>query len=103
MYSGGYTEGERHVHEFLGMTSIEIDHTHEYAGTTEPAPSGVPHTHEYITWTHHIDGHRHEIRGRTGPAIPLQGGGHIHYFQGFTTSYPSHYHQFQGATMMSRD
>jgi len=34
-----------HRHHFSGITSINVGHDHKYAGTTEPAPTGVPHTH----------------------------------------------------------
>lgn len=30
-----------HVHEFSGITSVDVGHRHEDVGTTEPAPSGV--------------------------------------------------------------
>ena len=95
-----------HVHEFRGVTSFEIGHNHRYAGTTEPAPSGVPHTHRYFTFTSVNDQHRHEIRGVTGPAIPLTNGGHYHEFSGFTTvdsatTTPPHRHSYSGRTSFS--
>ncbi|WP_426452755.1 YmaF family protein [Paenibacillus sp. S-38] len=89
-----------HVHSFAGITSFDVGHSHEYAGVTAPAPSGVPHVHEYHTETTFNDGHTHFIRGKTGEAIPLPGGGHYHYFQGFTTmngTHP-HAHAYQGRT-----
>ncbi|WP_188800903.1 YmaF family protein [Sporolactobacillus putidus] len=89
-----------HVHEFRGVTSFDVGHAHKYAGTTEPAPSGVPHTHRYFTFTSVDDGHRHEIRGVTGPAIPLPGGGHYHEFRGTTTvsGATPHTHKYSGKT-----
>jgi hypothetical protein len=60
-----------HTHEFKGVTSFDVGHNHRYAGTTEPAPSGVQHTHRYFTFTSIDDRHRHQIRGITGPAISL--------------------------------
>lgn len=92
---------QRHIHEFLGVTTIDDGHNHVYIGTTDPAPNGVPHIHEYHTWTNFNDGHRHEIKGRTGPAIPVSGGGHIHYFEGFTSGYPSHRHWYSGRARKS--
>jgi hypothetical protein len=89
-----------HVHSFAGITSFDIGHNHEYAGITAPAPSGVPHVHEYHTETTFNDGHTHFIRGTTGDAIPIPGGGHYHFFEGFTTingSHP-HAHAYQGRT-----
>ncbi|SFS67471.1 YmaF family protein [Paenibacillus sp. BC26] len=74
-----------HVHDFSGVTSVEIGHHHQYAGTTEPAPSGVQHCHYYCTVTSVNSGHKHTIKGTTGPALPLSGGGHYHYFEGCTT------------------
>ncbi|CAH0119169.1 MULTISPECIES: YmaF family protein [unclassified Paenibacillus] len=89
-----------HVHSFSGVTSFDVGHQHRYAGTTEPAPSGVPHVHEYHTVTSFDAGHHHVIRGVTGPAEPLPGGGHIHYFEGTTTVNGStpHVHMYSGRT-----
>ncbi len=89
-----------HVHAFSGVTSYDVGHAHEYAGVTAPAPTGVPHVHEYNTETTFNDGHTHLIRGTTGDAIPLPGGGHIHYFSGFTTvnGRQPHAHAYQGQT-----
>lgn len=94
---------QRHVHEFFEITTINDGHNHVYVGTTDPAPNGVPHIHEYHTWTHFINGHRHEIKGKTGPAIPASSGGHIHYFEGFTSGYPSHSHWYSGKTRQSME
>ncbi|QYR24246.1 YmaF family protein [Paenibacillus sp. sptzw28] len=89
-----------HVHQFAGVTSFDVGHRHQYAGTTEPAPSGVPHVHGYSTVTSFDDGHTHTIRGTTGPAIPLQDVGHIHYFEGSTTvdGMIPHSHRYSGNT-----
>ena len=94
-----------HVHEFQGVTSFDVGHNHGYAGTTEPAPSGVPHTHRYFTFTSVDDRHRHEIRGITGPDIYLPNGGHYHEFSGFTTvngaiSVNPHRHSYSGRTTL---
>jgi len=89
-----------HVHSFAGVTSFDVGHSHEYAGVTAPAPSGVPHVHEYQAETTFNDGHTHFIRGTTGEAIPIPGGGHYHYFEGVTTvngRHP-HAHGYQGRT-----
>jgi hypothetical protein len=89
-----------HVHHFAGVTSFDDGHTHRYAGTTDPAPSGVPHTHRYDTVTSLDDGHTHTIRGVTGPVVPLHGGGHYHVFKGVTTvnGLRPHTHSYSGAT-----
>ncbi|TDF90091.1 YmaF family protein [Paenibacillus piri] len=89
-----------HVHEFAGITSFDVGHRHDYAGTTEPAPSGVQHVHRYATVTSFNAQHSHIIRGETGPAVPLPGGGHIHYFEGTTTVSGStpHSHMYRGQT-----
>jgi hypothetical protein len=89
-----------HVHGFSGITSFNAGHRHQYAGTTEPAPSGVPHTHGYYTATSFDDGHTHVIRGVTGPAIPIPGGGHYHFFEGVTTvnGRIPHTHTYSGRT-----
>jgi len=89
-----------HVHHFSGVTSFDVGHSHRYAGTTEPAPTGVPHTHRYFTFTSFDDGHHHEIRGVTGPAIPLANGGHYHEFSGTTTvnGVTPHSHKYAGKT-----
>jgi hypothetical protein len=88
-----------HSHPF-GTTSVDQGHSHQYAGMTEPAPTGVQHVHGYFARTSFDDGHTHLIRGTTGPSIPLPGGGHYHYFEGYTTvdgRYP-HAHMYRGNT-----
>jgi hypothetical protein len=89
-----------HSHGFSGITSLAVGHRHHYAGITKPAPSGVPHTHHYSTVTTLNDGHTHFISGMTGPAIPLQGGGHYHFFEGTTTvnGRTPHSHTYSGKT-----
>lgn len=89
-----------HVHPFSGVTSYDEGHVHEYLDLTEPAPNGVPHVHQYHTVTSFNHGHTHVIEGVTGPAIDVPGGGHIHYFEGFTTINGNmpHAHAYQGAT-----
>ena len=91
---------EVHVHNFAGTTSVDVGHDHRYAGTTDPAPSGVPHVHRYFTITSLEDGHTHSIQGVTGPAIPLPGGGHYHFFEGVTTvnGRTPHTHNYRGKT-----
>ncbi|OXM85359.1 YmaF family protein [Paenibacillus rigui] len=89
-----------HMHHFSGTTSYDAGHSHQYAGFTEPAASGVQHVHHYQTRTSFNDGHTHMIRGTTGPSIPLPNGGHYHYFEGYTTvngQHP-HSHMYRGNT-----
>ncbi|MEK8126640.1 YmaF family protein [Paenibacillus filicis] len=89
-----------HVHPFSGVTSYDDGHVHQYVGLTEPAPFGVPHVHQYYTVTSVNNDHKHVIQGVTGPAIAMPRGGHIHYFEGFTTvnGMRPHRHHYQGAT-----
>jgi hypothetical protein len=89
-----------HVHHFSGVTTFDVGHNHNYAGETEPAPSGVQHTHRYFTFTTVNDGHSHEIRGVTGPAIPLPNDRHYHEFEGVTTinGRTPHSHRYSGHT-----
>jgi hypothetical protein len=89
-----------HVHQFRGITSFDVGHRHQYAGTTEPAPTSVQHSHRYFTVTSVDDGHRHQISGVTGPAIPLPDGGHYHEFRGTTSVSGAnpHTHQYSGQT-----
>ncbi len=89
-----------HVHVMSGVTSVDDAHSHEYMSWTAPAPTGVPHVHGYYTATSFSQGHTHLIQGTTGPAIALPGGGHLHYFEGFTTingTHP-HSHRYNGRT-----
>ncbi|AJY77219.1 YmaF family protein [Paenibacillus beijingensis] len=89
-----------HEHPFSGMTSFNNGHSHYYAGTTELAESGVQHVHQYYAVTSMNDGHTHIVRGTTGPAVSFPGGGHYHYFEGFTTvngRFP-HSHMYRGTT-----
>ncbi|MDF2961553.1 MAG: hypothetical protein K0S39_3288 [Paenibacillus sp.] len=89
-----------HVHPFSGTTSYDAGHDHHYAAMTEAAPSGVQHVHGYYAETSFNDGHTHIIRGTTGPSIPLSGGGHYHYFEGYTTinGRTPHTHMYRGNT-----
>jgi len=89
-----------HRHPFSGTTSYDDGHVHEYVGITEAAPTGVPHVHRYHTVTARNDGHTHVIDGVTGPAVDLPSGGHIHYFEGYTTvsGLRPHRHYYRGAT-----
>ncbi|WP_081756755.1 YmaF family protein [Gorillibacterium massiliense] len=89
-----------HVHPFSGDTSFDDGHCHQYAGVTEPAPTGVPHVHRYCTITTVNHGHTHVIEGVTGPAIDVPDGGHIHCFEGFTTvnGMRPHAHCYKGIT-----
>ena len=91
-----------HVHHFSGVTSYDVGHAHRYAGTTAPAPSGVPHTHRYCTITTFDDGHTHTIAGVTGPDVPVPGGGHYHLFRGVTTvnGLMPHTHTYCGRTSL---
>jgi hypothetical protein len=91
-----------HTHQFKGVTSFDDGHSHQYAGTTEPAPSGVQHTHRYFTSTSVEDRHRHQIRGVTGLSIPLPNGGHYHEFSGVTTvaGASPHRHRYGGRTSL---
>ena len=85
---------------FAGTTSVDDMHDHKYIGVTEPAPTGVPHVHQYRTLTSVTDGHQHIIEGVTGPAISVPTGGHVHYFEGFTTinGRRPHSHHYNGTT-----
>lgn len=89
-----------HTHTFSGVTSVDVAHSHRYAGRTAPAPTGVPHVHGYYTVTSFDAGHTHIIQGTTGPAIALPSGGHYHLFHGYTTinGSPSHSHAYSGRT-----
>ncbi|MBG9774955.1 YmaF family protein [Brevibacillus laterosporus] len=89
-----------HTHPFSGTTSFNDGHDHQYIGVTEPAPTGVPHVHRYYTVTSFDDGHTHVIGGTTGPAIGLPRGGHVHYFEGYTTvnGRRPHSHHYKGTT-----
>lgn len=89
-----------HTHHFSGVTSYDVGHSHSYAGTTAPAPTGVPHTHKYYTVTSRDNGHTHVLEGVTGPDIPLPGGGHYHFFSGYTTvdGAVPHSHAYSGRT-----
>ncbi|MDM5330149.1 YmaF family protein [Neobacillus sp. CF12] len=91
-----------HTHEFSGHTSFDDGHSHRYAGTTEPAQTGVQHTHRYFTFTSVDNRHYHQIRGITGPAIPLPNGGHYHEFSGVTTvdGMNPHRHMYGGRTSL---
>jgi hypothetical protein len=89
-----------HVHPFSGSTTFNNGHDHYFAGTTEPAATGVEHVHGYHVVTSINDGHTHLIRGATGTSIEIETGGHFHRFEGFTTvnGRNPHSHMYEGAT-----
>lgn len=100
LYITSWDGRQVHAHAFSGVTSFDVGHAHEYAGITAPAPTGVPHVYQYATETSFNDGHVHFIRGTTGDAIPIQGGGHYHLFEGFTSvnGMRPHAHAYRGRT-----
>jgi hypothetical protein len=101
LYITSWNGSPVHTHQFCGVTSYNVEHNHKYADVTAPAPNGVPHVHQYHTVTSFDSGHTHVIEGVTGPDIATPGGGgHIHYFEGYTTVNGSipHSHAYSGNT-----
>ncbi|MFD0715763.1 YmaF family protein [Paenibacillus sp. GCM10027626] len=100
LYITSWNGAPVHVHQFSGVTSVDVGHSHHYAGWTAPARSGIPHVHGYYSVTSLDKGHTHVIQGTTGAAIGLPGGGHYHSFEGHTTvnGSPPHSHTYSGRT-----
>lgn len=72
---------ELHAHNFIGKTSFNVEHSHNYSGTTNDAADQIGHIHYMEGVTTSNDGHTHSYRLPTGPAIYVKGG-HYHYYKG---------------------
>lgn len=80
-----------HTHNYLGKTSFNDGHRHEYQGITSAASSGVPHIHYVVGYTDYADGHTHYYSMETSSDYHVQGG-HTHYISGTTYIAEDHYH-----------
>jgi len=58
-----------HSHYYLGKTTIDDRHWHNYEGVTSCDPDEPGHIHYMNGKTSLEDGHVHEYRNATGPAI----------------------------------
>ncbi|NLI90940.1 MAG: hypothetical protein GX434_01680 [Peptococcaceae bacterium] len=88
-----------HRHYFQGVSDIAFYHTHRYSGYSSPSENYQSHVHEISGCTTKDDGHRHYYKLITGPNIEINGG-HIHSYQGLTTSDMDQCHQLTGSTMV---
>jgi hypothetical protein len=96
---------QTHVHEFAGSVMIAgtIPHTHRFAGvTSEEIPMGDSHVHAILVNTDFFFNHYHEVGLRTGLPIFIEeeGGKHIHYVEGETTTNFGHDHDFAFTTFI---
>lgn len=86
-----------HSHYYLGKTTIDDHHWHNYEGMTSCDPDEPGHVHHMSGKTSVEDGHSHEYHNVTGPAIYV-GGKHYHMYCGITEEADGHVHKYEDAT-----
>jgi len=86
-----------HSHYYLGKTTIDDRHWHNYEGVTSCDPDEPGHIHYMNGKTSLEDGHVHEYRNATGPAIYV-GGKHYHMYCAITKVADGHVHKYEDAT-----
>jgi len=60
-----------HSHRFMGRTTFNDGHIHEYSGITSVNLNSPGHIHYMAGETTFEDGHIHRYSLQTGPSIPL--------------------------------
>ncbi|ADU74072.1 MAG TPA: hypothetical protein DEF39_13355 [Hungateiclostridium thermocellum] len=86
-----------HSHRFMGRTTFNDGHIHEYSGITSVNLNSPGHIHYMAGETTFEDGHIHRYSLQTGPSIPVSGG-HIHYYYTATSFEDGHIHYLYGYT-----
>jgi hypothetical protein len=86
-----------HSHFYVGKTSYNDGHWHDYKGTTSSDPDIAGHVHYMSGSTSVDDGHSHGYRSATGPAIYLDGK-HYHMYCGVTEIADQHTHTYNAST-----
>lgn len=86
-----------HSHYFLGKTSYDDDHWHNYEGMTSMDPSDPGHIHQMGGQTSLNDEHVHHYQNLTSPAIYINGK-HYHMYCGVTDMADQHVHSYEAAT-----
>jgi len=94
VYIGGVV---MHSHFYLGKTSIDDGHWHDYIGMTSMDPDDPGHIHYMAGHTSYEDGHVHDYKNATGPAIYVEGK-HYHMYSGITGMADGHVHIYEDAT-----
>lgn len=91
-----------HSHYYLGKTTIDDGHWHNYEGMTSCDPSEPGHIHYMDGKTSLNDGHVHDYHNPTGPAIYI-GGKHYHMYCAITSVADGHVHKYEDSTDMYND
>ncbi|MDD2481823.1 MAG: YmaF family protein [Lutispora sp.] len=91
-----------HLHEFDGITNKVFMHEHKYAGTSSKNPDFDGHTHYFSGYVEDVKDHIHYYSLITGSGIKVEGG-HVHYYQCFTTFNKRHYHIMWGYSSIYSD
>lgn len=86
-----------HTHYYMGETSYNDGHIHNYRGITSPSPNYPNHTHLLMGDTTVNDRHLHEYRISTNRQIETRDG-HYHEYSGDTDYAQGHDHSMQGST-----
>lgn len=89
-----------HRHYFKGISDEAFNHEHRYSGLSSESPNYPSHAHEISGCSTKDNDHRHYYKLITGSSIEIAGG-HIHSYQGFTTSDFRHCHLLLGSTMVN--
>lgn len=86
-----------HSHYYLGKTTIDNGHWHNYMGMTSCADDDPDHIHHMEGKTSLDDGHIHDYNNKTGPAIYIAGK-HYHMYCGITQEADGHVHKYEDST-----
>jgi hypothetical protein len=88
-----------HSHRFVGTTTYNDRHRHNYMGTTSVEPDTPEHTHAIGGATSVDDRHSHRYRLRTSPPVTnRRGRRHSHRYEGPTEFADGHIHFMRGST-----
>jgi|LSQX01.1.fsa_nt_gb hypothetical protein len=86
-----------HSHYYLGKTTIDDGHWHNYEGMTSCDANTPNHIH-YMDGKTSLDcDHSHDYHNATGPAIYI-GGKHYHMYCAITKVADGHVHKYEDAT-----
>jgi hypothetical protein len=90
-----------HTHYFIGKTSENDGHRHDYNGFTSASPDTPGHTHHIAGQTSINDRHTHRYAFLSGPEKESDAG-HTHFYRGVTGYADGHVHRMEGYTSVYR-
>lgn len=95
-------QNEMHTHNFIGVTTLNDGHTHQYSGFTSSSANVPGHIHAMIGTTTVNDRHRHGYNQQTSQSISVMEG-HTHNYQASTSFVDGHDHNLSGNTSVYKD